>query len=175
MKISAVPRNPSYYDVYINQVDDLPLAEALQRSLDELNQLDMEKIRALGDRVYAPGKWTLRGVFQHIADCERVFAYRALRFGRGDATELPGFDESVFAQHVDVERRSLEQILAELRTVRESTLHLFDTFDEAALRRTGIMSKTEFPVLGIGFTLIGHQNHHMKIIRERYFPLLETA
>ncbi len=88
MKISSVPRNPTYYDTYINQVDDLELSAAFQQSMDVIEGLDLKKLQALGDRVYAPGKWTLREIFQHLADCERVFAYRALRFGRGDKIEL---------------------------------------------------------------------------------------
>jgi len=175
MKISAVPRNPSYYDTYLNQVDDLELSEAFQQSMEAIHSLDLDLLLALGDRAYAPGKWTLREVFQHLADCERVFAYRALRFGRGDQTELPGFDESIFAANAGADRRSLEEILAELRCVRESTILMFNTFDEAALRRTGVMSKTEMPVLAIGFTLIGHQNHHFRILEERYFPMLQTT
>lgn len=173
MRISDVSRHPSYYDVYIQQVDpSLHLSEAFQQATDMLETLDLAKLHALGDRVYAPGKWTLREVFLHLADCERVFAYRALRFGRNDRTELPGFDESVFAEHAGANTRTLEDILAELHSVRESTRRMFDAFDEAALRRTGIMSNNELPVLAIGFTLLGHQNHHFRILEERYFPLL---
>lgn len=175
MKLSAIPRNPSYYDTYIHQVDDLDLSEAFQQSIAALDTLDLAKLHALGDQVYAPGKWTIREVFQHLADCERVFAYRALRFARNDKTELPGFDESIFAEHSGAARRSLEEILAEVRSVRESTMMMFDSFDEAALRRTGVMSNTEMPVLAIGFTLIGHQNHHFRIMQERYFPLLQAG
>ena len=175
MKISAVPRNPSYYDVYIQQVGDLELLEALDLSLAVINDLNLDQLHALGDRVYAPGKWTIREVFQHIADCERVFSYRALRFARNDKTALPGFDETIFAEHAGADRRTLESILAEVRCVRESTRMLFHSMDEAALRRTGEMSKTELPVLAIGFTLIGHQNHHMRILEERYFPMLQTV
>jgi hypothetical protein len=69
----------------------------------------------------------------------------------------------------------LEALVAELKAVRESTRLLFDSFDEAALRRTGIMYGAELPVLAIGFTAVGHQNHHFNILRERYFPLLATT
>lgn len=174
MKITAIPRIPSYYDKYIDQVADLDLSEALEQSLAVIDALDMEKLRALGDRVYAPGKWTTREVFQHISDCERVFAYRALRIGRGDPTELPSFDEGIFAENAGAQNRSLETVLAELRGVRTSTLQLFNTFDDTALSRTGITSKTQVSALSIGFTLIGHQNHHIRILEERYYPLLQN-
>ncbi|MFN0173856.1 MAG: DinB family protein [Saprospiraceae bacterium] len=175
MKITDVSHSPTYFDTYINQVGDLDLSEAFRKSIAAIDSLDLEKLQALGDQVYAPGKWTLRDLFQHITDCERVFAYRSLRFARNDKTELPGFDENLFAEFSGAERRPLEEILAELRCVHESTKMLFDSFDEVALRRTGIMFKSELTVLAIGFTLVGHQNHHFRIMEERYFPMLQTV
>lgn len=174
MKISSIPRNPSYFDLYINQVDDLALSDAFRQSVAVLDALDLENLHALGDRVYAPGKWTIRDMFQHLCDCERVFSYRALRFARNDKTALPGFDESVLAEHSGANRRPLEAILTELRCVREGAIQLFDSFDEEALRRTGIMASVDLPVLSIGFILVGHQNHHIRIMEERYLPMLQT-
>ena len=174
MKMTDVTYEPTYFDLYIKQVDDLDLSAAFQQSIDAIDALELDKLHAIGDRVYAPGKWTLREVFQHISDCERVFAYRALRFARNDKTALPGFDENLFAEYSGATRHSLEDVLAELRSVRDSSMRLFRSFDEAALRRTGIMYKAELPVLAVGFTLIGHQNHHFRIMEERYYPLLQT-
>ncbi|MBC7778327.1 MAG: DinB family protein, partial [Phycisphaerae bacterium] len=109
------------------------------------------------------------------SDLGPVMAYRALRFARNDSTALPGFDENLFADHSGAGQRSLEDILAELRIVREGSKLLFDSFDETAMRRSGIMYKIELPVLAVGFTLIGHQIHHFRVMTERYFPLLQTA
>ena len=175
MKKSAVLRNPSYFDTYINQVNDIELNEAFQESLADIDDLDIEKLEAIGDRVYAPGKWTVKDLIQHITDGERVFAYRALRFARNDRTPLPGYDENIFAQYASANRRPLPEILAELRSVRESSLLLFQSFDEPALRRTGTMFHAELPVLAIGFTIIGHQEHHFRILEERYFSMLQTV
>ncbi|MDX1913656.1 MAG: DinB family protein [Saprospiraceae bacterium] len=171
MKKTAIPHPPCYFDRYMDQVADIDLNDALRQSLEAIDALDRTMLQALGDQVYAPGKWTTREVFQHITDCERVFAYRALRFARNDQTALPGFDENLFAEYAGANRRPLETVLAELRSVRESTLHLFESFDEAALRRTGVMFNTELPVLAVGFTLVGHQVHHFRILEERYYPL----
>jgi hypothetical protein len=175
MKITDVTYTPTYFDTYISQVADLHLSEALQQSLEVIDALDLDKLHAIGDQVYAPGKWTLRDLFQHVTDTERIFAYRALRFARNDKTELPGFDENLFAEYSGATRHSLTDILAELRCVRQSSILLFNSFDEAALLRTGIMVKKELPVLALGFTLVGHQNHHIRIMEERYFPMLQTV
>ncbi len=172
MKKSDVPRNPSYFDTYIDKVDDIELSAAFAQSLADLDALDLDALRRLGDRVYAPGKWTVRDLIQHLTDAERVFCYRALRFARNDKTELPGFDENLFAETSGANSRPLESVLEEFKLVRQSSKALFDSFDEAALRRTGVMYKTELPVLAIGFILVGHQVHHFNILKERYFPLL---
>lgn len=172
MKKSAIPHRPTYFDTYMDQVPDVELSEAFQQSMATLDALDLAKLHAIGDHVYAPGKWTIRDIFQHITDCERVFAYRALRFARNDKTALPGFDENLFAEMAGANQRSLEEILAELRHVRESSMYLFHSFEQAALPRTGLMFNSELPVLAIAFTIIGHQNHHLRIMEERYFPLV---
>lgn len=175
MKLADVRRNPSYFDTYMSKVDDLDLADAFRKSLTDIDSLGLDALLALGDQVYAPGKWTARDLIQHVTDTERVFAYRALRFARNDRTELPGFDEGLFAEYSGVSRRPMEEVLAELKAVRESTRLLFHSFEETALRRTGVMYGAELPVLAIGFTAVGHQNHHFNILKERYFPLLATA
>ena len=172
MKKSDLSWTPGYFDTYINKVPDIGLTEALAESLADLHSLDIARLRSLGDQVYAPGKWTVRDLIQHLSDCERVFAYRALRFARNDKTTLPGFDENLYAEHTGANTRPLEQVLEELKLVRKSTIALFDTFNEEALSRTGVMAKMELPVLALGFTIVGHQNHHLGILKERYFPLL---
>lgn len=174
MKKSDVARNPSYFDTYIDQVEDIDHMVAFQQSMEAIDALDLDKLNAIGDQVYAPGKWTVKDLIQHITDTERVFAYRALRFARRDKTALPGFDENLFAEHSGATRHSLEAILAELRSVRESSILLFKSFDEEALQQSGIMYKVELPVLAVAFTLLGHQVHHLRILEERYYPLAQS-
>ncbi len=173
MKKSDHHWNPCYFDTYINKVADIELAEALTQSLADLQNLNTAKLLSLGDQVYAPGKWTVRDIIQHLTDAERVFSYRALRFARNDKTTLPGFDENTYAENTGANTRPLEQVLEELKLVRKSTIALFDTFDDDALRRTGVMARSELPVLAIGFTIVGHQQHHFGVLQERYFPLLD--
>ena len=74
---------------------------------------------------YAAGKWTIKEIVQHLADDERIYAYRALRFARNDSTELPGFDQDEYTRSADAKRRQLDDLLSELATVREATLSLY--------------------------------------------------
>lgn len=175
MKKSDVSRQPSYFDTYINKVDDIEPSEAFAQSITELDAIDLDKLHQLGDQVYAPGKWTIRDIIQHLADCERVFCYRALSVGRGDTTPLPSFDENIFAENTGANTRPLEDVLAEFRLVRQGSIALFKTFDEAALRRTGQMSRYVLPVLAVAYIIVGHQRHHFDIIAERYLPLLNKG
>ena len=174
MKRSDLTFPPNYYDTYINKVDKLDLLDALKQSLEQLNALDKTKLKALGDQVYAPGKWTVRDTIQHLTDSERVFAYRALRFARNDQTPVASFDQNVYANTAGTNTQPLEEMLEEAKLVRQGSIALFRSLDETALRRTGVMYNCELPVAAIGFIIVGHQVHHFNILQERYFPLLEN-
>ena len=117
---------------------------------------------------YAPEKWTIQEVLQHIIDSERVFAYRALCFSRHDATPLPGFDENSYAVYARASTRSWDKIVEEFKVVRRSSELLFRSFDEEQLQARGIASNNPNYVLALGFIIIGHAIHHADIIKERY-------
>jgi DinB superfamily len=172
MKRSDIQPLPEYFDRYINLADDIELPDVLQKSLDDLDELPLDKLNALGDKIYAPGKWTVKDMIQHITDTERIFSYRALRFARNDSTKLPGFEEDDFAREANATQRSLTDLLDELKMVRRSSIAMFASFSDEILQRTGPTFKKDISVLGIGFTTAGHQVHHFNILKERYYPLL---
>lgn len=173
MKKSNMNQPPCYFDRYMNQIEDLELMEAFQQSQTELEQLDVSKLSRIGNSVYAEGKWTINDIFQHLIDVEYILAYRALRLARNDKTQLSGFDEALLAANVNTSTRSLESLLAELKSIHNATALLFGSFDDAALQRNGIISGNLMSVLAFGFTIVGHQKHHWNIIKERYLPLVE--
>jgi uncharacterized damage-inducible protein DinB len=158
----------SFYHNYINQVTEDELAEAFDKESASLVRF-LDAIPAdKYDYRYADGKWTIKEVLQHIIDAERIFAYRALRFARKDATPLPGFDENLFAASAKADTRSWDKLVEEFKVVRRSSELLFNSFDEEQLQSNGISSNTPNYVLGLGFILIGHAMHHQKVIKERY-------
>lgn len=172
MKKSDINKPPCYFDKYINCVDDIELFEAFQQSHIELNSLDLAKFNQIGDQVYAAGKWTIKDIFQHLIDTEHILAYRALRIGRNDITNLSGFDEAVLAANVSTKDRTLESIIAELKHRRTSTRLLFESFTDEALQTIGIASEMQMSALAFGFTILGHQKYHLRIIKEKYLPLI---
>lgn len=168
MKKQAIYPDPEYFSRYIDQVPDVPIMEALEQSLRDLQTLDKDKLAQLGDYAYAPGKWTVKAVFQHISDTERVFAYRALVFARNDKNATPGFDQDLYADEAFTAQRSFDDVLQELIAIRQSTIALFRSLPDEALLRTGTSWKYQMCVLAMGFTLVGHQIHHLRILHERY-------
>lgn len=163
---------PAYFSRYINLVKEEDLLNALEQSRKEIDTIDWVFLKKLGDTVYAPGKWTVKDILQHIIDTERIFTYRALRFARKDTTPLPGYDEEWYGNNANANRRTLEEIKDELSVVRDSSIILFKSFNETALLNKGICFNEEMPVLAIGFVLPGHQTHHLNVIKERYEPLI---
>jgi hypothetical protein len=169
MKKSEIPRMPQFFDRYINlNPDDADVLTALTDTATIAQLIDPAQLTALGDYVYAPGKWTVRDIVQHVIDTERIMAYRALRIARHDETALPGFDENLFAANARATRRPLADLLAEYAVVRQGNLALFGSFNEATLLRSGLCSGQAISVLALGFVLAGHVRHHVRIIRERY-------
>lgn len=117
---------------------------------------------------YAEGKWTIKEILVHIADTERVFAYRGLRFARGDATALPGFEQDDYVTHSGANVRDLDDIIDELRSVREASISLFAGLPPEAFMRTGTASGNPLSVRAAAFWIVGHELHHINIIKERY-------
>jgi hypothetical protein len=171
MKRSDIKTLPEYFDRYITQVDDVELDDAFQENLKAMAGLDMKALEAIGDKTYAEGKWTVKDVFQHIIDTERVFAYRALRFARRDGITPHGYDQDVFAASANAKQRNLKDIIEEMKLVHQSTSMLFRSFDKETLQAKGTCWKVEMPVFVVGFVIAGHFIHHMKVISEKYMPM----
>lgn len=138
--------------------NNLKATQAFVRSLPEAKLLYR----------YADGKWTIKEILQHIADDERIYAYRALRFARNDKTELPGFDQDEYTRYANANRRTLDDLLGELASVRDGTLSLYDGFGDDVLTRAGIASGNVMSVRAIAYHIAGHELRHMNVIRERY-------
>jgi hypothetical protein len=168
MKKSEIEIKPKFFDRYIDQVKEDNLMQSLENSLVILQSPEIQALQSIENKAYAEKKWTVKQIFQHLIDTERIFAYRALRFARNDKSNLHGFDEESYAENADVSNKTFKDLLDELITVRKATIYLFKSFDKATLLRSGVANDVEISVLALGFTAVGHQNHHFKVIKERY-------
>jgi DinB superfamily len=120
------------------------------------------------DYRYAPNKWTIKELLQHMIDTERVFSYRALRISRNDQTPLAGFDENYFAANAPVAHRNLDDLVKEFLLLREATDLMIGSFQEHQLKYVGNASNTSISLKALCFIIYGHNLHHLKILKERY-------
>lgn len=156
------------YDAYLASVpgDDVGPVLASQAGEAERRLGSLSEERAL--HRYAPGKWSVKGVLGHLCDNERIFAYRALRFARGDATPLANFDENLYVPAGRFDARSMRDLLGEFATIRAATLSLFASFDEEALARRGTARGLTMSVRALAWITAGHVAHHFAVLSERY-------
>ena len=160
---------PQYFDRYINLVADVELSQAFERSIVQLNKLDKNLLAKLDGKKYAPDKWTVKEIFQHIIDFERILSFRTLLFARREGSIPQGVDEKLLGANMNADKRLIDALIDELKIVRVSTKTMFDSFDDEMLQAVGTNWKYEISVLAMGFSIIGHQIHHLKIIEEKYY------
>lgn len=166
-ELSSDEYNP-FYQTYIGKSTDLPLKLGLPVNFEKvlyfLNSIPLER----HEYRYAPDKWTIKEVVQHMMDTERIFIYRALRIARRDQTPLPGFDQDEYVVPSQANKRTFESLLSEYKSIRHATDALFNSFDDEMLVAIGIASNSPISVRALGFIIMGHENHHCEVLRERY-------
>ena len=162
------PVLPEYAQRYVTLVQKDKLPDALRKSTKIFRKLLKHVPAKKRDYAYAPGKWTIRQMLQHIIDSERVFAYRALSFARRDPSALPSFDENSWATRMDVSGRDWDDMVTEFKQVRKATEAMFASFTLDDLKATGQANNHTVSVAAIGYICAGHLAHHTKILQERY-------
>jgi len=153
---------------YVNRVKEADILEGIYRNTKQfrklLNTIPKKKI----DYAYAPGKWTLKEMLQHIVDGERVFAFRALHFARKDANPLPGFDENQWADNSQAGARKWKDLVNEFFALRTANELLFASLNEEQLQYNGVANNHPTSVAALALVTAGHLDHHIAVIRERY-------
>lgn len=157
-----------YYAGYFPRVPDGDLAETLAAQGEEHARLFDGLAPERHDHRYAPGKWSVKELLGHLIDTEWVFAYRSLRFARGDVTPLAGMDQDVFVAGGRFGRRSLSSMVGEYRALRAATVALLSGLDGQALAAPGTASGMPFTVRSLFWFVAGHERHHVAVLRERY-------
>ncbi len=173
MQLPVSSEYPPFYQGYISCVktpDIVPhLLEQGKKTVIQLNKVSASD----ADFAYAEGKWTIKGMIAHIIDCERVFGYRALCFARGETQPLPGMDQDEFMAHTRLAHRSWQSFIDEYHAVRQATHAFYSTLHANDWACTGTASNGLFTVRALAFITAGHELHHLKILKDRYLPLLK--
>ena len=156
------------YALYIDRITSDNIAEVLERQLTETADF----LQSIGEeqslKRYAPDKWSMRQLLNHVNDTERVFLFRAFWFARGYADELPGFDQEIAAAAVNSDEHSWANHSEDFRAVRESTLTFVRTLPDDAWSRSGIASGNRVTVRALAYTIAGHLAHHLAVLKEKY-------
>ncbi|WP_053365942.1 DinB family protein [Bacillus sp. FJAT-27245] len=159
---------PSYYEPYISLVPEGDIVSALERQADETVILLKGLSEAQALFRYGKSKWSVKEVLGHMADTERIMAYRLLTIARGDAVPLPGFEENAYVREAGFDREPLENLLMNFLAVRAATVNLAKSLGEEAWTRTGNANGYLVSVRAIAAIIAGHELHHRKILMERY-------
>lgn len=157
-----------YYGRYVSQVGDGDVLSTLKSQLDETLSLLRAIPEGRGGHRYAEGKWSIRESIGHMSDTERVFAYRAMRFSRNDATALPGFDENAFVANARFDERTLASLVDEFEAVRRATIAFFAGLTPDEMVRRGTASDNPVSVRALAWIIAGHEMHHREILKTRY-------
>ncbi|HEX5054352.1 MAG TPA: DinB family protein [Planctomycetota bacterium] len=159
---------PASFQPYVDGVPDGDVLVHLARQGAATAALLRTVDEARGMFRYAPGKWSVKSVVQHVTDGERLFCYRALCLARGETNPLPGFDENLYAANDGAAGRQLADIVQEFVSVRAATGLLFAGFDAAAWARRGIANGKAVSVRALPWIIAGHELHHLSVLRDRY-------
>jgi len=161
-----------YYEPYVKVIPQGDLLEILKSQLSEMKLL----IQGLTDEQalyrYAPEKWSIKEVLGHVTDTERIMSYRLLRIGRGDSTDLAGFDDQLYVRNADFNRQSLSNLLQYFTATRQSTIALMPTLSDEAWLRRGTANQTEVSARALAYIIAGHERHHRQVIHDKYLAEL---
>ena len=160
--------HPAYFKKYIDLVPEEDVTSAFRNQSAIITEFLHGITEEKSAYAYAPGKWTIKELLQHMIDTERIFAYRSLCFARKDPNTLPGFDENDYAANSNANRRNWKDLADEFFLVRKSTEILFNSFTTEVLTNSGIANNNPATVSSMGFTAVGHVYHHINIVKERY-------
>ena len=159
--------NP-YYQQYILKSGNATILEGLKANGDKtisfLETIPQDKL----EYQYEEGKWTIKEIIQHLIDTERIFTFRALCIAREDKTLFPGFDQDEYVVTSKANHRLISDLLQEYKALRLASINLFESFSQEMLRCVGIASNSNLTPRAVAFIIIGHENHHCEIIKERY-------
>src|SRR5215475_15230254 len=156
-----------YYDRYISLISGTDILATLEAQRRQTLLLLCGRDETDGDYRYAPDKWSAKEVLGHVCDSERIFAYRALRIGRGDRTPIEGFEQDDYARNAPFANRPLAEVIEDYIAVRRATLALLRSLDEAASMRRGIANRNEVSVRAVAYLIAGHEVHHRRILEEK--------
>ena len=171
ISLPAADEYASFYAGYVQRAAQRnKVLAALPQQIDQLHAA----LDPLSDpqACFKPGpaEWSIKEVIGHLNDGERVFSYRLLRVSRGDATPLPGFEQEEYVRAAGYDRYSLPALVSEFEFLRRANVIAIEHMTEAAIDCRGTASGYTISARALIYILIGHVDHHMASLNEKYLP-----
>ena len=165
-----------FHEVYLKLLPPrLAAGTLLRRGFREAQQILMALPEEMGTYRPVEDKWTIKQLIMHLIDFERVFAFRILSFIRADRIALPGFNQDFWMMEVDVSNRTIKDLLKEWKVVRDNTIYLLKQSSEKQSAFMGTASGWKVTPRALFFIIIGHQIHHMNVLKESYINDINTT
>jgi hypothetical protein len=153
---------------YVELVPEDDVMSAIEQQSSETQRFLAGLDESKATTRYSEGKWSVKQVVGHIVDAERIIGYRLLAVARGEQQSLPGFDENSYVENAGFDAWSVGDLAEHYALVRRATIVLLRNLPEEAWTRHGIANNAPVGVLGLAYVIVGHERHHLKVLRERY-------
>ena len=119
-----------------------------------------------------PQEWSIKEVMGHLNDGERVFSYRLLRVSRNDPTPLPGFEQNDYVREAGFDHHPLQDLIQEFEHLRRANILAIHNMREESTMRLGTASGFPISARALIYILVGHVDHHLASLYEKYLPAL---
>lgn len=157
-----------FYKNYIELIDEPNIVQVLIQQGQQTYAVIQRLTTDEASHRYEKDKWSVKEIFGHLVDTERIMAYRALCISRGETTSLPGYDHETYVQEAEFENRSLQSISTEYDALRNSNISMFNSFSKNQTMRKGTANDVTVSVRGLAYIIAGHERHHMQILENKY-------
>ncbi|MDZ7658539.1 DinB family protein [Fodinibius sp.] len=157
-----------FYEGYINLVDEPNVIQLLIQQGQQIYTIIRQLTKEEANHRYADNKWSVKEIFGHLIDTERIMAYRTLCISRGEQTSLPGYDHDAYVEHAHFENRSLQSLSTEYDAQRNANISMFSSFSKEQMSRKGTANDVTVSVRALAFIIAGHEKHHLNILEEKY-------
>jgi len=178
MNTITPPSTDEYSEFYADYVQRakqrVDLFAALSQQIDEIRAAPgslTDKQALFRD---APKEWSIKEVVGHLNDVERVFSYRLLRVSRNDVTPLPGFEQNDYVREAGFDNYSLDDLINEFEYLRRANIITINNMKEEAVNYRGSASGFPISARALIYMLVGHVEHHMASLHEKYLPVAVT-
>ncbi|MBV9988336.1 MAG: DinB family protein [Chitinophagaceae bacterium] len=158
------PQDGFPYYLQLAKTGDLQSVFGPSETLRFFNSIPEEK----SNYRYAPEKWSIKQVVGHITDHERIKMQRAFLLSRKQPVELWGYDQESLVRNSRFDELPFHQLIKDLENVRNASISFIDSLSESQLKITGSARQYEVTLEDFLRTIIGHEIHHINIIKEKY-------